>query len=159
TVTGPDGKERVHNTVILYDDAGNTDLLGGSDVDSFLAMTRREKRALIESAFGRPLRGGKPPGVYVSPAAGSAPYGPTGWDFTLRGQLAFECVVPWAVRPEDETDETADERAPGGVWCRVAADRQPHQQPGGERPPEELPGGGADRQQYLPGPASQRPGR
>src|SRR5262249_6945855 len=88
-VTGP------ADVIVVHDGCGDT-YAGGNCVASLLAMTREDKRALIEAVFGTPLRDGKPAGVYVAPAAGAQPYRSKGWTFSLRGWLEFERVMPCA---------------------------------------------------------------
>lgn len=67
--------------------------LGGNDISTWLAMTREDKRALLRAVFDLP--GGKA-GVFISPAPCKPGRKRKQWAFTIRGQLAFECVVPQA---------------------------------------------------------------
>jgi site-specific DNA recombinase len=88
--------QKVGDAIFVYDD--NFDNLpGGNDLGTYLVMSKDDKRRLIDAVFGRPLADGSPAGVYVSPA----PLPRVGrnrrtrrWQFTLKGLLEFESVVP-----------------------------------------------------------------
>jgi DNA invertase Pin-like site-specific DNA recombinase len=75
---GKDGDIFVHD--------GHSDQLyaGGNDLGTWLLMSRDEKRALVTTAFAKPLPDGKPPGVYVSPAGG-ARFGPKTFHYRIEG--------------------------------------------------------------------------
>ena len=72
-------------SLTLMDDAGNT-YAGGNDVQSFLLMSKADRRALIRTAFDGRLPDGKPAGIYVTPAGGKR-HGSKRFTYTLRGQL------------------------------------------------------------------------
>jgi DNA invertase Pin-like site-specific DNA recombinase len=68
---------------------------GGNSVASLLAMTRDDQRALLDSVFAEPLPGGKPAGVYLTPAGG-ARFGPKRFTYLVRGRLV---EIPGRVAP------------------------------------------------------------
>jgi DNA invertase Pin-like site-specific DNA recombinase len=83
--------EKVGASVFVYDDEGKM-REGGNSISTFLAMTRADKRRLIEAVFDAPLADSTPAGVYVSPGGGG-PHRPKKWAFTIRGRLEFELVM------------------------------------------------------------------
>jgi DNA invertase Pin-like site-specific DNA recombinase len=74
--------------ITVFDDNGEM-YVGGNDVASWLSMnfdTPEDKKALIDAAFAAPLPGGKPAGVYITPAGGTR-YGPKKFTYTIKGRL------------------------------------------------------------------------
>ncbi|HEY7427120.1 MAG TPA: recombinase family protein [Gemmataceae bacterium] len=84
--SGVDADGNAYKMIIIEDEYGNV-YAGGNDVQSFLMMTLHDKRQLIESVFSTPLPGGRPAGVYITPAGGST-HGPKTYDYQIRGLFA-----------------------------------------------------------------------
>jgi DNA invertase Pin-like site-specific DNA recombinase len=82
-------------TIFVYDDEGN-EYAGGNNPATWRALTRDDKRHLIEAAFGTTRPGDPPSGVYVSVPGLSLPSRRKRHVFTLRGLLPFEWVVSCA---------------------------------------------------------------
>lgn len=82
--------ERFGESVVVFDDGGNQ-YAGGNDVQSFLLMSRQERRALVESVFGAHLPDGTPGGVYIKPAGGQR-FRRKQFTYELRGRLAWRGV-------------------------------------------------------------------
>jgi hypothetical protein len=83
---GVDADGTPYKVIVIQDSHGNT-YAGGNDVMSFLLMSQEDKRQLIETCFGTPLPGGKPAGVYITPAGGDT-HGPKSYDYQIRGLLS-----------------------------------------------------------------------
>jgi len=86
--------QKVKETILVYDGDGTIE--PANDVQTFVDMTRTERRNLVEAVFRVPLADGKPAGIYVTP---DGQYGPTRrrkFTFTVRGRLDFECVMKCA---------------------------------------------------------------
>jgi hypothetical protein len=88
--------QRIDEAIFVFDHNGQT-YAGGNDVMSYVLMSHADKKHLIDAVFAKPLAGGEPAGVYVTPSA--APRlgknkRTRQWHITLKGQLEFESVVP-----------------------------------------------------------------
>jgi DNA invertase Pin-like site-specific DNA recombinase len=83
--------EKCQRSIFVLDDNGN-EYLGGNELQTWLAMTEEEKRALVCAVFDAPLADGTPSGVYIYPLT-SGPDGRPVWGFKMRGRLEFEAVM------------------------------------------------------------------
>lgn len=80
-------------TIVVQDEQGNT-YEGGNDVQSYIMMSREDRRRLIRAVFDTPLADGKPAGVYVYPEEGEVKrYRPRKFKFKIIGRLDFELVM------------------------------------------------------------------
>lgn len=75
--------EQAGNAIFVYRADRDEALPGGNDLNTYLDMTRDDKRGLLRAVFGSPLGDGSPAGVYVN----------NDRTFTIKGRLEFEAVL------------------------------------------------------------------
>jgi hypothetical protein len=116
-------------TVFVQDEDGDMFVAGKDDPDFVSAMLSRvEQRKLIEVAFGQPLPGGKPAGIFISPDDSPRKGGQERqWNFVMRGLLEFESVLGTAAGVESTpqgpgTPAAAPRARPDAVVVRRRAD-------------------------------------
>jgi len=80
------------DAIFVYDDNGNHHYEGGNSISSYLAMSREDHRALIDSTFNAMMPDGKPAGVYITPNGGEE-HGSKRFNYELKGRLT------WRVTP------------------------------------------------------------